>query len=156
MLSVARAASSAGYYDQDNYYEDDGHAFSGWLGQGAAALGLEGEVDRGDYDRLYKGEITDDIRLGTYRGGEGQHYSGKARPAPPRPRPSSRPMLARCGAKATTSSPWRRPTLPCFALVKHSGATAVGDGWGGGADPIRAWAAASRFWISFSTGFWLR
>ena len=70
MLSVASAASSADYYGQDNYYEDDGHAFSGWAGQGAAALGLEGEVGRDDYDRLHKGGITDDIRLGTYREGE--------------------------------------------------------------------------------------
>ena len=49
---------SAGYYTasvawgRDDYYTGRGEAPGQWFGQGAAALGLEGEVDAGDFQQV--------------------------------------------------------------------------------------------------------
>ncbi len=58
----AEAAQSAGYYQAKS-------APSQWLGQGAAALGLQGEVDREQLIELLEGRLPDGTDL-TQRGGK--------------------------------------------------------------------------------------
>ena len=76
MLSVANVRSASGaasYFAADNYYASADADRSGqWVGSGAAALGLSGEVDAADFDKLLKGELPDGTRVGH----ENQHRAG--------------------------------------------------------------------------------
>ncbi len=76
MLSISPAAGSTEYYGADNYYFDDGRASTQWFGKGAAALGLSGEVERDDYDAMYKGHLPNGIKLSRMKDGEWKHYPG--------------------------------------------------------------------------------
>ena len=76
MLSISPAAGSTEYYGADNYYFDDGRAKSQWFGNGAAVLGLSGEVGRHDYDAIYKGHLSNGTKLGRMKDGEWKHHPG--------------------------------------------------------------------------------
>jgi len=76
MLSVANVGSASGaasYFAADNYYASADADRSGqWVGSGAAALGLYGDVDAAVFDKLLKGELPDGTRVGH----ETQHRAG--------------------------------------------------------------------------------
>tara|TARA_R110000782_G_scaffold270471_1_gene371551 strand:- start:69396 stop:72305 length:2910 start_codon:yes stop_codon:yes gene_type:complete len=76
MLSVANVRSASGaasYFAADNYYASADADRSGqWVGSGAEALGLSGEVDAAVFDKLLKGELPDGTRVGH----ENQHRAG--------------------------------------------------------------------------------
>jgi conjugative relaxase-like TrwC/TraI family protein len=58
MLSVARVSTHQGrhYYTRDNYYsKGEGVEHSAWWGEGARALGLEGQVEASDFQALLEG-----------------------------------------------------------------------------------------------------
>ncbi len=63
MLSVATVRSAGGaadYFAKDNYYlGEDGGEYSSYEGNGAEALGLEGEVDKASFERLLDGKLPD-------------------------------------------------------------------------------------------------
>ena len=76
MGSLSSAGQAASYYEADDYYSEGGEAPSAWFGEGAAALGLEGEVDRAAFAAGLRGELPNGERLGTVRGGEREHRPG--------------------------------------------------------------------------------
>ena len=76
MLSVANVRSASGaanYFASDNYYSKDDADRSGqWVGKGAEAMGLAGQVDAKGFDKLLKGVLPDGTRVGH----EQQHRAG--------------------------------------------------------------------------------
>ena len=76
MSSLSSAGQAASYYEADDYYSEGGEAPSAWFGEGAAALGLEGEVDRAAFAAGLRGELPNGERLGTVRNGEREHRPG--------------------------------------------------------------------------------
>lgn len=76
MLSISPAAKSKEYYGADNYYFNDGRANTEWFGKGAAALGLRGDVERDDYEAMYKGHLPNGTKLGRMKDGEWKHHPG--------------------------------------------------------------------------------
>ena len=76
MGSLSSAGQAASYYEADDYYSEGGEAPSAWFGEGAAAMGLEGEVDRAAFAAGLRGELPNGERLGTVRGGEREHRPG--------------------------------------------------------------------------------
>ncbi|MBB3862680.1 conjugative relaxase-like TrwC/TraI family protein [Novosphingobium hassiacum] len=76
MLSVANVRSASGaasYFAADNYYANADADRSGqWIGAGAAALGLAGQVDSAVFDKLLQGELPNGTRVGR----ENQHRAG--------------------------------------------------------------------------------
>ena len=80
---VASASQGVSYYERDGYYakDDAGHReASVWAGQGAAELGLSGEVDPEAFRKILQGEVLDGSgrRLGR-NGKDGQfvHRPGR-------------------------------------------------------------------------------
>lgn len=78
MLSIAPVASAGGaaaYYAGDNYYTDGQLTeASEWAGSGAAALGLDGKVERATFEavlagRLPNGSVIPDGTRGAHRAG---------------------------------------------------------------------------------------
>lgn len=65
MMTIGAPATSGGkYYEQkDNYYFLGGLE-NQWFGEGAKALGLEGEVDRKTFDSILQGELPNGVSLG--------------------------------------------------------------------------------------------
>lgn len=60
---------AAKYYEQvDDYYNEEGKAPTEWIGEGAAALGLAGEVDPAQFKAMLEGRLADGTELG--RGGK--------------------------------------------------------------------------------------
>lgn len=76
VASLKSAAQAASYYEADDYYSEGGEAPSAWVGEGAKALGLDGEVDRKTFARGLEGELPSGDRLGTVRNGEREHRPG--------------------------------------------------------------------------------
>ena len=76
MLSVASVRSAkgaAGYFAADNYYTTGEAEASGeWVGKGAAALGLEGKVEKETFEALLGGTLPNGVQIGT----EGRHRAG--------------------------------------------------------------------------------
>lgn len=71
-----KSASQAGhYFEKDDYYVD-GLSPSEWVGSGAEALGLSGDVQRETFKSLLEGQLPDGQRVGTIRDGEWKHQSG--------------------------------------------------------------------------------
>ena len=69
--SVSSAGGAAGYYTKDNYYTaDQTSAASGWFGEGAKALGLEGPIDATTFEAILSGQLGPDISLAGGPGGE--------------------------------------------------------------------------------------
>ncbi|NMN06461.1 MULTISPECIES: MobF family relaxase [unclassified Novosphingobium] len=73
--ALTSSAQAASYYEADDYYAEGGLAPSQWQGQGAAALGLAGEVDRAQFHALLDGQVAGQ-QLGTMRGGNREHRPG--------------------------------------------------------------------------------
>tara|TARA_Y100001947_G_scaffold158768_1_gene172963 strand:+ start:1516 stop:4278 length:2763 start_codon:yes stop_codon:yes gene_type:complete len=77
VVPITDAAKAGHYYEQvDDYYAEHGTAPSGYHGRGAKALGLDGEVDPGEFVSLLKGELPTGQVLGTTRAGARQHAPG--------------------------------------------------------------------------------
>lgn len=75
ITKVRSAHAASSYFERDDYYSE-GKSPSAWLGRGAAALGLEGAVDREAFQRVLAGELPNGQRLGTAREGVWQHAPG--------------------------------------------------------------------------------
>ena len=68
--AVASAGSAAAYYAQDNYYTaDQAEGASAWAGEGAAALGLAGQVDATRFTAILEGRLPDGSVIDARRGG---------------------------------------------------------------------------------------
>lgn len=72
MHSIASVRSSSGaadYFANDNYYSADEHAEAGvWGGEGARALGLEGQVERDAFEGILNGRLPDGEMVGQVEG----------------------------------------------------------------------------------------
>lgn len=72
MHSIASVRSSSGaadYFANDNYYSADEHAEAGvWGGEGARALGLEGQVERDSFEGVLNGKLPDGEMVGQVEG----------------------------------------------------------------------------------------
>lgn len=73
--AIKSAVQAGHYFEHDDYYVD-GLSPSEWVGSGAAALGLSGDVDRETFKALLEGQLPDGQRLGTVRDGEWKHQPG--------------------------------------------------------------------------------
>ena len=66
MNNVGSAGQALHYFSKDNYYtQDEGLEKSEWLGQGAAALGLSGQIERQDFFEILNGKV-DGQELGKF------------------------------------------------------------------------------------------
>lgn len=72
MHSIASVMSSSGaadYFASDNYYTADENAEAGiWGGEGARALGLEGQVERDQFEGILNGRLPDGEMVGQVEG----------------------------------------------------------------------------------------
>lgn len=74
--SAIKSAGAAGhYFEHDDYYVD-GLSPSTWVGSGAEALCLAGEVNRETFKSLLEGQLPDGQQVGTFRDGEWKHQPG--------------------------------------------------------------------------------
>ena len=73
MHSIASVRSSSGaadYFASDNYYTPEENAEAGvWGGEGARALGLEGQVERDQFEGILNGRLPDGEMVGPIAGG---------------------------------------------------------------------------------------
>ena len=79
MMSVAPVASAgeaAGYYSNSDNYYFLGSLQSLWMGEGAKALGLEGNVRGDDPTAVLEGRLPDGSRLGKEVNGQHVHRPG--------------------------------------------------------------------------------
>ncbi|WP_154821494.1 MobF family relaxase, partial [Enterobacter hormaechei] len=79
MMSVAPVASAgeaAGYYSNSDNYYFLGSLQSLWMGEGAKALGLEGNVRGDDLTAVLEGRLPDGSRLGKEVNGQHVHRPG--------------------------------------------------------------------------------
>ena len=79
MMSVAPVASAgeaAGYYSNSDNYYFLGSLQSLWMGEGAKALGLEGNVRGDDLTAVLEGRLPDGSRLGREVNGQHVHRPG--------------------------------------------------------------------------------
>jgi conjugative relaxase-like TrwC/TraI family protein len=66
MNNVGSAGQALHYFSKDNYYtQDEGLEKSEWFGQGAAALGLSGQIERQDFFEILNGKV-DGQELGKF------------------------------------------------------------------------------------------
>jgi conjugative relaxase-like TrwC/TraI family protein len=76
MISANRIRSAAGAADYlskiDDYYRDSDMAPTEWLGKGAEALNLSGEVDAETFKEMLHGRLPDETQIG----GKGKHNPG--------------------------------------------------------------------------------
>ncbi len=83
MLSISKITSSkaaSSYYEKDDYYakNDPNHQKqSKWLGAGSAALGLEGEVEKEQFQEILSGKLPNGQMLGKNKDGEFVHDAGR-------------------------------------------------------------------------------
>ncbi|MGF7151942.1 conjugative relaxase-like TrwC/TraI family protein [Sphingomonas zeicaulis] len=65
IASVRSASGAANYFAKDDYYTVEGSAeVSEWGGEGAAALGLEGEVTKDAFENILNGVLPDGEKVG--------------------------------------------------------------------------------------------
>ena len=76
VAGLKSASQAASYYEADDYYTEGGEAPSAWFGEGAKALGLEGEVNRAAFAAGLEGKLPSGDQLGTVRNGEREHRPG--------------------------------------------------------------------------------
>lgn len=82
MLSIKAISSTsvaAHYYSEADYYAKDGDEdiASGWQGNGAKELGLDGEVDSDEFKELLDGRLPNGEEIGRSNGdGEREHKQG--------------------------------------------------------------------------------
>ena len=74
--AIGSSAAASSYYEADDYYADGGLSPSDWQGEGAKALGLEGEVEREAFRDMLDGKLPDGQQLGTVRDGKLEHRPG--------------------------------------------------------------------------------
>ena len=74
--AITSASAASSYYEADDYYADGGLSPSEWQGEGAKALGLEGEVEREAFRDMLDGQLPDGQQLGTVREGKLEHRPG--------------------------------------------------------------------------------
>lgn len=83
MLSISKITSSkaaSSYYEKDDYYakDDPNHQkMSKWLGKGAEKLGLVGEVEKEQFQKILAGKLPNGKILGKNRDGEMVHDAGR-------------------------------------------------------------------------------
>ncbi|WP_335903141.1 MobF family relaxase [Shewanella algae] len=73
--SIKSAGAAGHYFEHDDYYVD-GLSPSAWVGSGAEALSLVGEVERETFKSLLDGRLPDGQQVGTFRDGEWKHQPG--------------------------------------------------------------------------------
>ncbi|EEO5640414.1 relaxase domain-containing protein, partial [Salmonella enterica] len=61
---IASAADAAAYYSNSDNYYFLGNLQSLWMGEGADALGLDGQVRGDDLTAVLEGRLPDGSRLG--------------------------------------------------------------------------------------------
>ncbi len=67
--SVGSPGDAASYYARDNYYTaDQAEGASTWAGEGAAELGLSGQVDAEQFEKVLAGELPNGAVLDAKRG----------------------------------------------------------------------------------------
>lgn len=83
MLSISNVTAgmaASQYYTRESYYAKEAgeaKAASAWVGEGAAAAGLEGQVDPAVFAMVMQGKVPNsDIQLGRVRDGEIEHAPG--------------------------------------------------------------------------------
>ena len=73
---IASAADAAGYYSNSDNYYFLGNLQSLWMGEGADALGLDGQVRGDDLTAVLEGRLPDGSRLGKEINGNHVHRPG--------------------------------------------------------------------------------
>lgn len=73
---IASAADAAGYYSNSDNYYFLGNLQSLWMGEGADALGLDGQVRGADLTAVLEGRLPDGSRLGKEINGNHVHRPG--------------------------------------------------------------------------------
>ncbi|RQW41349.1 MobF family relaxase [Novosphingobium sp. LASN5T] len=69
IASVRSSSGAAAYFANDNYYTEQEHAEAGvWGGEGARALGLEGQVEKGAFEAILNGQLPDGEMVGQVEG----------------------------------------------------------------------------------------
>ncbi|MBA4228783.1 MAG: hypothetical protein C0456_19470, partial [Hyphomonas sp.] len=69
IASVRSSSGAAAYFANDNYYTEQEHAEAGvWGGEGARALGLEGQVEKGAFEAILNGQLPDGAMVGQVEG----------------------------------------------------------------------------------------
>ncbi|EFU1954847.1 conjugative transfer relaxase/helicase TraI [Salmonella enterica] len=76
MLSISSIKGDAGYYSHEDNYYASGSLESRWMGEGAAQLGLKGEVADADMDAVRQGKLPDGSDLSRMVDGVNKHRSG--------------------------------------------------------------------------------
>ena len=74
LSKVTDSKAAAAYYGEVDDYYIQGQAPTEWLGNGAAAQGLTGEVDKEDFTRLLEGTMPDGTQMAV--GGDGSRRAG--------------------------------------------------------------------------------
>jgi len=65
IASVRSASGAATYFAKDDYYTVEGsHEVSAWGGEGAASLGLEGEITKDAFEAILNGVLPDGEKVG--------------------------------------------------------------------------------------------
>lgn len=69
IASVRSSSGAAAYFAQDNYYTVDENAEAGvWGGEGARELGLQGQVERDQFESILNGKLPDGEMVGQVDG----------------------------------------------------------------------------------------
>lgn len=76
MLSISSIKGDSAYYSHEDNYYASGSLASRWLGEGAAKLGLKGEVANVDMDAVRQGRLPDGTDLARMVNGINKHRSG--------------------------------------------------------------------------------
>ncbi|MDM2857147.1 conjugative transfer relaxase/helicase TraI [Citrobacter sp. Cpo071] len=76
MLSISSIKGDGGYYSHEDNYYASGSLESRWMGEGAAQLGLKGEVANADMDAVRQGRLPDGSDLSRMVDGVNKHRSG--------------------------------------------------------------------------------
>lgn len=76
LTGISSVEQAISYYEADDYYSEGEESPSRWLGAGAEALGLSGQVDREIFADLLRGELPNGQQLGQRTGDQVRHYPG--------------------------------------------------------------------------------
>ena len=69
IASVRSSSGAAAYFANDNYYTEQEHAEAGvWGGEGARALGLDGQVEKSAFEAILNGQLPDGEMVGQVEG----------------------------------------------------------------------------------------
>ena len=76
MLSISSIKGDSGYYSHEDNYYVSGALDSRWMGDGAAQLGLRGDVKNADMDAVRQGILPDGSDLSRWVGEVNKHRAG--------------------------------------------------------------------------------